>query len=503
MNIKKAITVGFIAAVASALALDYCEVTGVNARQRYPWNGLVDIDFTLDSKATEPYLMNVMVFDNIGKTNLPVKTVYTEGISFEENPCMVHKDTTRIIWNAAADLPNGFKCTNVLVTCQDVRSMGISNLYMIVDLSGGTSAANFPVTYTNCPPTGGWTEEHMTTKLVLRRVEPGTFMMGSHEHYDPDHQSNEVLHQVELTKPYYIGIYKLTAKQASLIRGGTGTDTRPVALAWNIVRGYDLTNAVNVSVAQGQQSYYAVGGDGKATSINYTVEQSKNTLYSLSTSQTVDPSSLIGKLRLKTSLAFDLPTEAQWERACRAGSSTALNLGVENSSANASMLSGVERLDPTGSHYLYVGNYVPNAYGLYDMCGGGGEWCVDVYKANLGSTSVVDPVNKAITYESVSLYDGNVRGSYANGPHYASGTTTYNIEGVTKSVSGNHFLRLKYTAYGVSHSIRGDTARSARRASSGKTINTTGTFYTSGYYEAKGNFTNPSYQVRVALTVDE
>ena len=97
MNIKKTITVGIIAAVASALALDYCEVPGVNARQRYPWNGLVDIDFTLDSKATEPYLMNVMVFDNIGKTNLPVKTVYTEGISFEENPCMDRRKYEQLI----------------------------------------------------------------------------------------------------------------------------------------------------------------------------------------------------------------------------------------------------------------------------------------------------------------------------------------------------------------------------------------------------------------------
>ena len=65
MNITKLAAVGIVSVAVSALALDYCEVTGVNARQRYPWNGLVDIDFTLDSKATEPYLMNVTVFDNI------------------------------------------------------------------------------------------------------------------------------------------------------------------------------------------------------------------------------------------------------------------------------------------------------------------------------------------------------------------------------------------------------------------------------------------------------
>ena len=246
MNIKEVITVGIMAVAASAMALDYCEVTGVNARQRYPWNGLVDIDFTLDSKATEPYLMNVVAFDNVGKTNLPVNTVYTEGISFKDNPCMVHKDSSRIIWDAAADLPNGFKATNVLISCQDVRSMGISNLYMIVDLAGGTSAESFPVTYTNCPPTGGWTEEHMTTKLVLRRVEPGTFMMGS-AFAEADHQSNETQHRVTLTRPYYIGIYELTAKQFSLIYGDSGADTQPITKDIGTVRGFDIVSDVTVS----------------------------------------------------------------------------------------------------------------------------------------------------------------------------------------------------------------------------------------------------------------
>ena len=78
MNIKKLITVGVAGMAMGVMALDYVEVTDVKARQRYPWNGLVDIDFELDSKATEPYFMKVTVFDNIGKTNLPVKTVCTE-----------------------------------------------------------------------------------------------------------------------------------------------------------------------------------------------------------------------------------------------------------------------------------------------------------------------------------------------------------------------------------------------------------------------------------------
>jgi len=191
MNIKQIITIGVAGMAMGALALDRVEVTGVTARQRYPWNGLVDIDFTTDSNPTEPYQMKVVAFDNVGKTNLPVKTCYTDGVSFKENPCMVRTDTRRILWDAAADLPNGFKATNVLVSCQDVRANPATNTYMVVDLSGGTSAEHFPISYMSAPPSGGWTEEYMTEKLVLRRVDPGTYYRDGGERY----QSGAVIYQ--------------------------------------------------------------------------------------------------------------------------------------------------------------------------------------------------------------------------------------------------------------------------------------------------------------------
>ena len=96
MNIKKLITVGVAGMAMGVMALDYVEVTDVKARQRYPWNGLVDIDFELDSKATEPYQMQVTVVDNVGKTNLPVKTVYTEGVTQKDNPCTTTKSSINV-----------------------------------------------------------------------------------------------------------------------------------------------------------------------------------------------------------------------------------------------------------------------------------------------------------------------------------------------------------------------------------------------------------------------
>ena len=501
MKINKLITAGIIMAAASAMALDYCEVTGVNARQRYPWNGLVDIDFTLDSKATEPYLMNVTVFDNIGKTNLPVKTVYTEGISFEDNPCMVHKDTTRIIWDAAADLPNGFKCTNVLVTCQDVRSMGISNLYMIVDLSGGTSAANFPVTYTNCPPTGGWTEEHMTTKLVLRRVEPCTFMMGS-AFAEADHQSNETQHRVTLTRPYYIGIYELTAKQFSLIYGGAGTDTQPITKDIGTVRGFDIVSDVTVSGNN-------ISSSGSPETFLYTINiaQKNTTSYSWPSTSEVAQNSIMGKLRSKTGLAFDLPTEAQWENACRAGSSLALNIGENNSSAGVALINGPEKLDPTATHYLYVGNYMPNALGLYDMQGGVAEWCLDAYRDNLGSADVVDPDGGAPVISFITLLNSSSDAVNLGGASKATvvfdGKTYYTYT----NDNGNQYdcLFVGYTGYKSTRVVRGGVRAACR--TSATSMNTSGAIFVAGVKAGrvtkKAAFTNPTHGVRVALTVDE
>lgn len=505
MNIKKLAAIGIVSVAVSALALDYCEVTGVNARQRYPWNGLVDIDFTLDSKATEPYLMNVTVFDNVGKTNLPVKTVYTEGISFEENPCMVHKDTTRIIWNAAADLPNGFKCTNVLVTCQDTRAGAVSNLYMIVDLAGGATAESFPISFTNKIPAGGWTEEHMTTKLVLRRVEPSSFMMGSFWTAD-GHQSNETQHKVTLTKPYYIAIYELTAKQFALIYGGTGTDTTPTTQRMSIIRGNEMNSGYSATVS----STTLAGGDSSGYPFyTLSIVQDNAEKYSWPSTSEVDPSSLMGKLRAKTGLMFDLPTEAQWERACRAGSALPLNIGTPNTSANASLMNGPAKLDPTETHYLYVGNYMPNALGLYDMSGGVDEWCLDAYRADLGSADVIDPNggNRAITESSSTLlaetpiknYDAAVSLTF-NGKTW--GTFPKGEDHTNWFKSGR--LKVMLKSYSSARVVRGANVRSAARVQDA-------IFQRDSAPVKAGSKTlcNPSasdsakHGIRVALTVDE
>ena len=79
---------------------------------------------------------------------------------------------------------------------------------------------------------------------------------------------------------------------------------------------------------------------------------------------------------------FDLPTSAQWEYACRAGTTTDLNSGKDYTQSNANEVGrNLHNWDDgKGAYNMYhtaVGSYVPNSWGLYDCHGNVAEWCLD------------------------------------------------------------------------------------------------------------------------------
>ena len=253
-------------------------------------------------------------------------------------------------------------------------------LYMVVDLASGPASASYPVTMLEDVPEGGWTDEYRTTKLVLRRAPAGTFTMGS--------PTNEVgypgildltQHEVTLTQDFYIGVFQVTQKQWERVTGGlpsyfnntTYRDTRPVEGV----------------------SYYQIRENPNNTAIAPTWPASSQ----------VGPDSFMGRLRTRTGLAFDLPTEAQWEYACRAGTTTALNSGYDLTNSDLD-----PRMNEVGRYYYNqtggasphrgsstsagtakVGSYLVNSWGLYDMHGNVNEWCLDWYEIYPGT--VTDP----------------------------------------------------------------------------------------------------------------
>ena len=124
-------------------------------------------------------------------------------------------------------------------------------------------------------------------------------------------------------------------------------------------------------------------------------------------SSKVDSGSWLYKFRTRYSaygIRIDLPTEAQWEYACRAGKGTSLYSGEAFTLANAvklgRCLQNAEEPDCEGNTYetnvrIIVGSYEPNNWGLYDMLGNVMEACLDVYSdfSTIDTTQVLtDPV---------------------------------------------------------------------------------------------------------------
>ena len=235
--------------------------------------------------------------------------------------------------------------------------------YLVVDLSGGADATNYPVRTLSAPPGGGWTEADKTTRLVLRRVPAGVFSMGSPtgELGRAVFLMDETRHAVTLTNGFYIGVFPVTQRQWERVMG-----------TWPS----HFSNALHREARPVERvSYHAIRGAGTGT--NWPA------------SRGVDASSFLGRLRARTGVEFDLPTEAQWEYACRAGAATALNSGRNlsgtESCSNLTVLgrykynggAGSVAGDGPAKGTAIVGSHQPNAWGLYDFHGNVWEWCLD------------------------------------------------------------------------------------------------------------------------------
>jgi formylglycine-generating enzyme required for sulfatase activity len=100
---------------------------------------------------------------------------------------------------------------------------------------------------------------------------------------------------------------------------------------------------------------------------------------------------------------YRLPTEAEWEYACRAGTTTPFHFGSTNNGEDANINGnspyGTEAKGPNLERTTTVGTYAANAFGLYDMHGNTSEWCFDgydetVYQVRTGTTS--DPIETTV-----------------------------------------------------------------------------------------------------------
>lgn len=209
---------------------------------------------------------------------------------------------------------------------------------------------------------------------------------------------SEIPHYVTLTNDYYMGVFEVTADQWYSVKGSYPSAFTP------------SNEADGGSRPLAKVMYSEIRGNAAAGS-DY--EWPKR-------APAVSAPSFMGKLRTYTGLLVDLPTDAQWEYACRAGTGTPQYVPTSEITSIAWMA------DNADGHAHAVGLLKPNAWGLYDMLGNVREWCLDWYsKGSVYSdgSDVEEPVgpknsvdgSKVRRGESYAIGANNVRAAKRSG----------------------------------------------------------------------------------------
>ncbi|RLS85952.1 MAG: hypothetical protein DWI06_00800 [Planctomycetota bacterium] len=187
--------------------------------------------------------------------------------------------------------------------------------------------------------------------LEMVLIPAGKFMMGSPAS-EKGRSKVETQHEVTLTKPYYMGKYEVTQEQWEAVMGKNPSETK--------------------------------GGKLPVTDVSWD-----------------DCQDFIKKLNAKTNGSYRLPSEAEWEFACRAGTTTAYSYGDSLTKSDANI---------DGDSIKEVGSYKPNAFGLYDMHGNVWDWCEDFYD-DYPAGAVTDPMGPATGYNRVCRGCGSFNGN--------------------------------------------------------------------------------------------
>jgi formylglycine-generating enzyme required for sulfatase activity len=209
------------------------------------------------------------------------------------------------------------------------------------------------------PPSG---KTHVNTiGMKLVRIEPGTFVMGqgeapprSRKEWETRDWDESPAHRVRITHAFYLGAFEVTNAQYERF------DPEHKRF-----RGRSRVSK----------------GDGEPVTF-VTWEQAVG---------------FCDWLSKKEGLPYRLPTEAEWEYACRSGTTTVYNTGDSLTTGQANI-----GKSPEGKPIftLPVGHYPPSAWGLYDMHGNVAEWCLDWY-GPYSAGEQVDPVGRADGYARV------------------------------------------------------------------------------------------------------
>ena len=173
--------------------------------------------------------------------------------------------------------------------------------------------------------------------MKLAEIPAGTFVMGSPKN-ETDRDNKEIQHRVTISKPFYIGVHEVTQAQYT-----------------EVMKGQDFNNP---SVFKENR-----GGGPEHPVENVEWKLAKEFCKRLSARDEEE----------KAGRSYRLPSEAEWEYACRGGTTTAFHFGESLSARDANFNGNFPSSDAEKGPYLRktakVGSYEPNAFGLHDMHG--------------------------------------------------------------------------------------------------------------------------------------
>ena len=341
---------------------------------------------------------------------------------------LVKPGVRSFFWQPRVDLPETVLDANALTVKFTLSDLADPPDYMVVNLTETNSIAFYASA--DLVPGGVTNRLYKTDRLVMRRIRAACreFIMGTPDGSETGYIRSSAetgrinreikCHRVTFTNDYYIGIYELTYRQfrravnavpstyfyadTDALRLSTKADVRPVTgfrwHQWRVSNNFNLITddaaMQNFPVTWPEYGHQIVEGEG----------------------------AFLERFRKLTGLELDMPTEAQWEYACRAGSPTALYTGADIGTAtrdittpNGDTVEGAAVSEALDGVAWYAGNWEddsdatfyttsggstrlaphevgllqPNAFGLYDMLGNVYEICLNAM-ANQASTSDYD-----------------------------------------------------------------------------------------------------------------
>jgi formylglycine-generating enzyme required for sulfatase activity len=225
-------------------------------------------------------------------------------------------------------------------------------------------------------------------KMKFAFIPPGSFLMGSPENED-ERSEDEVQHRVTLAKGYWLGIYPVTQAQ------------------WQAVVGTDPSEFKGADLPVETVSWDDCGQFCK----------------------------LLGE---KTGKHFRLPSEAEWEYACRAGTTTPFSFGetlsTDRANYDGNYTYGNGNKGEFREKTTPVSKFYANAWGMHDMHGNVWEWCSDWY-GSMDKDNIKDPKGpqsgdaRVLRGGSWSNVPWNCRAAYRrrNGPGYRYGSYGFRV----------------------------------------------------------------------------